>query len=250
MTNQKTLSIEFNPADLPLLNQAGLKVVLIKDVENGGSNVCWGSYTPYERQTFIWDPVYQLFVSPDKVVNRNTITATSRINCLPGHTYISRYNSLFVSSENDTKEPYIKVENDNVQDYLTFGLAQSLTYNNNETKPLPINAITVPKRLFASFYDSGFVYVLLATDMLQSQILTSFEKGGLSLPLILAGRTAQAKPISRRDFLLAMSAIPVIAAFSGEARANSQACYLDFNKNTEITLRYFSNIGKFVPMVV
>jgi hypothetical protein len=77
----KTLKVEIASADLAMLQEAGLKLNISKQVGNENFNVVWQSISNYgETNTYQWSPIFEVFGSNEFQVSVTVVSTTNLVN--------------------------------------------------------------------------------------------------------------------------------------------------------------------------
>jgi hypothetical protein len=261
--NMTTYALEviFNQSDLKLINQAGEKVVLIKQVPKGGYKVAWVTFDPFQQNTVTWDDDYFLYASSTQPVEGTQIAGWTMQEAQAQNDYVFSSDRTFSVPHPDPNllPGQYMVFNNMVFDrepWLTFGMAQAFELNGNTQKPQPINAAVVPAKQFARFTPENRVLIFLATNIMDSTVhndvrLDSYM-GMIAFKSVVPG---SAESVATELNLSATNKISVnYSASDGKflpnvvpGSAESVATELNFSASTKISVNYSASDGKFLP---
>ncbi|MEH2237066.1 hypothetical protein [Nostoc sp.] len=220
-----SLKVIIDKKDLPLIYQAGQRVVLIKKVFNGGYKVAWATFEPFETNLVTWDSDYSLYASPTQPVEGINLSGLSITQAQAQNRFIFKSDRTFSAPQSNQMllpNQYM-ILNDvpyNQAESLTFGMAQAFQLNNSERQALPLNAALVPAKQFVKFIPEDKVLIFLANNIING--------------------TIHNQVILESD----LSKIASKQLVSGSAE--SVATELDFSTNKKLSVKYYPNQGKFI----
>lgn len=248
-----TLTVKFDSNEVELINEAKQKVIIVQEVFGGDNQVIWASFLPFESNIVQWSSSYYLYVSDTKIEKYNTIKGLSSCSAIP-EKYYQVDNSL-TFQEVDSKETsnaaqYNVINNVDYDKFaqLTFGLAQKIIINNEESSiPIPLSAISLLTKNHTSFSPTNKILIYLDDNLSEGMIYNKAEFPQFSfLPLYMSSLTKKHK-LTRRQ-LLKLTALTATCITPNLVLAESAGLIVDFNNTEEITVKYSSAIGKFIKI--
>lgn len=210
MASEYKLNLRVSKEDLELINDAGKRVVLVKENGEGSfssgsefiDDVAWVTFQLWGDNKVTWENKYSVYVSETQKQSGAVIDKASWEEAEP-KTKMYLFNDGYFMGEQFSGEshPTAYYVKNNYYKPETFGLAQSVKVGEKLYEANPINAMTVLNNEQAYFIP--------------------IEK----IKVFLAARAENGKVISV---------------------AQSQALLLDFTEKSEITITYDRSTSKFI----
>ncbi|NDI35179.1 hypothetical protein [Chengkuizengella sediminis] len=165
------LNIGFDEKDLENIYNANQKVLLIKESPGHGP-VAWVTFDPFQKNQVNWIESYDVYASTHQSQEGATIDKMSERDAVGGCVY-DFGNGIFKHNPGEkTSKGSYKVMNTTTEN-LTFGLAQSVKVNGNESFGAPINATTVLAGQDATFIPHEKVKIFLQSNVENGQVLST-----------------------------------------------------------------------------
>lgn len=178
-----TLNILFEDAeDLQTVYDAQERLTLMKQTEPG-SQLAWIAFDPFKNNTIQWSDSYAVYAAKEKVQSGATINRLADTPATPKKIY-SFADGAFASGKKASHlgPGQYEINNDYGQeDWLTFGLAQSVQVNGTAFPDHPINAVVVPYKHTAVFTPHEKITVMLRASMQNSLVMSDVASEGLTL---------------------------------------------------------------------
>ena len=177
-----SLTLNFNPENLELINGASQKVALAKPAGGSSVEVIWLAFDPFESNTVTWEENYWIYASTcSTAVTGEQITKLSEVQPGPavdGAYYPFSNNATFgdyVSTADVDVGTYAAINNMSWDKYptLTFGLAQSAMINDKLADRKPLSASTVLATQEIKMTPFTDVYIWLESHHESSTIITN-----------------------------------------------------------------------------
>lgn len=251
-----TLNIQFNKDDLSLIYQAKQKIVLIQEIQNGLNQVIWSVFSPFENNQATWDDSFYVYASPSTAIENNLIEGISTKAASPQNTYTFNKELVFSDGKLNSNLSFTEYQAVNNVPYsqspaLTFGLAQSITTNNITNQAQPINAATVLSNQRATFTPKNTILIFLSSNLKENTVYNNISTANInssssiiSTCLLLCNITLPRRHLIKIAGITALASSMPSIGFASE----SIALRVDFSSNKTITVKYFSNLGKFIQM--
>lgn len=204
------LTLEIAEQDLPVILQAGERIIVVRAFSDAPSNVAWIAVTPLSSSNVVsWTDAYAIYAS--NTVGDITTTVTTPAG-VPSGTYftLSEEGLEGPFTGPDTPEPgaFRAINRLDGKDSITLGMAQVA---GTPGALNPINATVVPANQLATWTPVPTVYVWLASG-------------------IAAGAAVTVPPVGA----------------PGTRTASSRSTRIDFAQRVRARCRYNFSLGVFV----
>ncbi|OKH87813.1 hypothetical protein [Thalassospira sp. TSL5-1] len=202
-----TLTLNFDPKDLEVINGAQQKVALAKPVSNSSANVIWVAFDPFESNSIQWSEEYWIYASTASAgKNGEKITKLSEVQPGPAMT-----GSIYTFGQTATfgepvKNPTIgsgtfAAQNDMPYDKypsLTFGLSQTAQVNQQiqDRKPISATSVLATQQIQATPYTYVYIWLeghfessTIVTDVTGKQTVAKFGGGVTEIDMSYDGKS-------------------------------------------------------------
>ncbi len=244
----KTLSVSIPKECLSDFIRYQLNILLVQVIPtseiNTQVNVAWHVSLPAENKSYFWNDDSELYVSPVPNINGGVINSYSKRQCFRGQMLISEFNT-FSPDANPVSHADYGVINKNVQGQLTFGMFKAISVDGQNALALPVNAVTVPRTYTALFTEPDSVYILLASNIVSSEIFY-LPPSTENIMSMLSVEYGQCLALCLKSSMLTPLDTTLYFTDQDTNRIYSLATLLNFKDDTHIDVRYFPDLGKFV----
>ena len=177
MATAYTLNMHFSQEDLVRFLATGSNIVVAKPSSSGGTpNVAWVVFRPLESNTMTWVEEYGIYASTASLVNGALLTQMSRSEfpALDGRTYQFSPNGSFgpASGSGQLGSFYALNSYSGAPGYLTFGLFQDATVNNQRVAGNAISAAPVLFGSTAQMTPYTTVYLWVQSQVQSNSVVT------------------------------------------------------------------------------
>jgi len=166
-----TLKLSFTPAQLDLIQQTGMNVVIAKPVTDEQPVLAWQSFKPMQENTLLWQEQYGIYASTIKSGDSVDITqtstvpvgaATNALYTLGSDGLISGPGSRAGSS--NSFSVLNQYQNGSANSFMTIGLTQDATINGMTIMGNALSAARVPYQNTAELTPDVNLYISLQSQ--------------------------------------------------------------------------------------
>ena len=155
-----TYTLNFTMDDTGLVNIDGMRVTLAKRVTsslvNGNAATAWISFLPCETVQVSWQEDYYIYASQTEIEDGATVIMQSDTPAavVGDQLYTYQPSGVFTNQPETTGGAFVTLNSRNFDqspNVWTMGLAQAASVNGGKSMLSPLNAMTVPYNIRASF---------------------------------------------------------------------------------------------------
>jgi hypothetical protein len=180
------LNVDFDPADLAVINAAGELVTITKQTAGSshGATVAWVAFNPLSANTVTWQDQYTMYASRTALQGGATISMMSQTDALETKSLPFTTSGLFGSPDPSVTLPLDSYGLENqytTVPSMVFGLAQEANVTGTAFPASPINANIVPMNQNAVFQPLDIIQVFVQANTDNGMVLSQVSGQALTL---------------------------------------------------------------------
>lgn len=182
------LSVEFDDADLEVINRAAQKITITRHVAGQSANqVAWVAFSPLENNSIQWEDSYYLYASNSEIQNGATIKVLSDKLALETKQLPFTSTGIFGNPTSVIlpQGKYGLANQYTTRPSMVFGLAQTATVQGVAVPASPLNASLVPMNQFATFQPLDKIEVSLEANADNGMVISRVSSN--ALPITFGG---------------------------------------------------------------
>lgn len=166
-----TLKLTFTVAQLNLINETGMSVIIAKPVTDEKPNLAWLSFRPTINNTIVWEEQYGIYASTVDTLSGATITQTSTVpvGATPNALYTLGRDGNISGPGSRAGSPHSfsvlnQFQNGSATSFMTIGLTQDAEVNGMIISENPVSAARVPYLSTAEMTPDTGIYISLQSQ--------------------------------------------------------------------------------------